>query len=843
MMNKMLDLIPYPHEVKIRKGYFSLGGRAAKIIFCGVAEADSARLLGAAERLGAIARVGAVAEADIVLEVSADLKFPALVRHELLEQGYILEVTGSKIRAQARSARGLYYALRTLGQLQREGKGVPVCTIKDWPDLPFRCLHIPGFGNIPRYDEMLNLIEMIADWKYTALMIEYDDRFTFERYPVLNHPAAFSKSNIRDIIDFAAERYIEVVPCLDSLGHANFYLMHKEFQHLAEIPGNICELCPSNPETLVFIKNLWREVLEVHRDCRFAAITGDEVFREGEFCPACNKYAKEGKLSLLYTNYYRDLGNWVLEHGVRPMIWADMIEIYPEEIDRLPRETVFGDWNYSGHRKGAGGLSLFLRGAGEFRQGEENQVPDRYARTFGRYLRSTDGTVPFEPFPYLRYFMDKGFDVMSSAMANVMKGAGFLGRIANNRHFCMASHKVNAFGHMNTTWEGYLPHRNSLSGIAAGGAYAWNSADVDEQNFFERFARRALGPDNQLPKVISVMERLTVEARGFDVVPKPGDQALLRDSAQALRAAAQPGDEGMYAEMMCLHVEMVRRLSAIQETAALCTRCKLGTGDDYPIDLTAVLNWNGVMPKRSGIFDVAPGRQIVHGIPFELPDYAGNGGRCGICVGGEKSLVGTDYGQAVSIAVGRKCDMLFFLVAGAWGAVDHKVGLLRMRMMDGCLEDLPLIVGCNLWNWSKTGNKLLDNGLLSWEGAKAIDGGDGYRFAMYLCWWQNPKPDSSIEKVEMLPLAEEAGFAMLFGLTARVAGTARPAPDIAKLKQRAKSLIEEMERMEQTDADLYERHKQVYRRCLAPEDVERQMGKLKLADLKESIAALRRYIG
>ncbi len=841
-MTTSYDLIPCPRELTKHDGVFPCGAAPRAACLRGIGAEDAGRLLAAARQvIPDLARTESPSAA-LVLEIDPALAFPAAARPDVLDQGYALEVTPGGIRARARSARGLYYALRTLGQLPRAGAGIPACAIRDWPDLPFRCLHMPGFGNIPRYDALLKLIETIAGWKYTALLIEYDDRFAFERYPVLNHPAAFSKAQLRDLIAFAAERFIEVVPCLDSLGHANFYLMHKEFQHLAELPGNIWELCPSNPETLVFIKNLWTEVLEVHRGARFAAITGDEVFREGGFCPACGDYAKTGRLSDLYTTYYGDLSRWVLAQGVRPMMWGDMILTHPEAIGRLPREVVFGDWNYSGHAAGTDGRTLYVRGAGEFRPGDEQQIPERYARVFGKYFKSTDGRAPFEPFPYLRYFQDQGFDVLATTITN---GPAFRVPVANNRQFCRAASKASAFGLLATTWESYLPIQNAWHGMAAGGGYAWNAEDAPEPEFLERLMRIEFGGDLTLASAADAMDRLLHMARGFAPAPRSGDLEALREGARTLRsrASAAPREQGkVYAELSALRMDKASRAAALHETVALRARLDLAAGDDKPLDISSALNWDGVMPRRSGVFDPAPGRRDIWGIPFEIADPARHGGRRGLCVGGRESLVGATHGAAARLLVGRSCDALFFLVAGAWGALGARDGILRMQRADGSKDDLPLVPGRNILDWSsgdRAGAVLLENAVRAWEGSKAFDGGGAYRFGLYLCAWHNPRPADPLETVELVPPDEGPGFAMLFGITARAAGSTRPAPDAERLKARAAALLAAMERMAAETDDLVARHRALYARLLAPEDADRQMQGLNISDLGPAIAALR----
>ena len=360
-----MDFLPLPQEIKCSAGSWRTPDKSLKVSVRGVPAADVSRLMRIAAKLGAVEQCDSAATADLILELDSALELPTAVRPDALDQAYLLEVGADRIRARSRSPQGLYYALLTLQQMLRDAE-IPCCRIWDWPDLPFRVLHIISESNLPKFEELLQLIDRLASWKYNALVFEYDDRFSFEKYPVLNHPAALSKDQIKTMLAFAADRYLEIIPSLDSLGHAQAYLKHAEFQHLAEIPGNQDELCPSNPETLRFIKELWTEVLAAHPGARYASITGDEVFRLGKFCPACEKYARAGKLSELYTNYYSDLGRWIVKHGLRPIMWDDMIAAHPEELQRLPKETIFANWNYSGHPEGAQGQALYMRGAGDF---------------------------------------------------------------------------------------------------------------------------------------------------------------------------------------------------------------------------------------------------------------------------------------------------------------------------------------------------------------------------------------------------------------------------------------------------------------------------------------------
>lgn len=815
----------------------------------GMARNDAERLEKAAGMAFNIVRASGK-HCDITLELDRNLAFPAAARDDVFDQGYKLDIRPEGIHAVARDARGLYYALQTLRQIPQTGAGMPACSICDWPDMPLRIFHIPADRNMPRYNELLKLMDVLAGYKYNTFVMHYRDRFSFERYPILNHPAAFSKDQMRGLIAYAAERFITILPRLDTLGHTDCYLRHKQFQHLAELPGNPRELCPSNPETLTFIKSLWEEVLAVHQDAKIAHVGGDEVFRLGSFCPRCDCHARAGTLARLYTDYYHALGTWLIEQGIRPIIANDIILMHPHELTRLPRATIFCDWHYAGDVVPMG-TRVFIRGAGEYRPGEESQIPEHYFRYFGKYLRANDGKMPFEHFPFLRFFKDHGYDVLAQTMANTMlpNSGGFRDRISNNRLFSITARKEKALGLFNSTWESYLPVHNSLHGIAAGGNYAWNSQDVGEDAFMERFARGIETNAAALPRAAAVMDRLFAKVRGFNPAPEPGDHAVLRAAAKSMAenaAAAPDGIAGLYKELTALRMEMATRAAAIQEAKVLSARMEIGAGSDIPVDIADYVNWDGVMPKRAGMFDPAPGRQEVHGIPFEIPAVNRQTGARAICVGGGKSLVGRTHGVAVKLPLRQKCDALYFLVAGAWGGFNSADGYFRMHFADGMDDTLPLIVGKNINDWSGGSqspegiaadmNGLLTGCVAAWEGGKAEDGGMGVRIRIYLCWWKNPRPESLIEHVDVLPNEGNTGFAALFGLTARAAGTTRALDNAPQIRMRADGLRRAMLQMALETEALAERHRVMYDKLLVPEDAVRNMQKLIIPDLSRMIA-------
>lgn len=337
-----------------------------------------------------------------------------------------------------------------------------------------------------------------------------------------------------------------------------------------------------------------------------------------------------------------------------------------------------------------------------------------------------------------------------------------------------------------------------------------------------------------------------MDVRKFNPMPTPDDHAVLRAAAKSMteNTATNPDSiAGLYAELTALRVEMAARAAAIQETKVLATRMELGAGSDIPVDISDYLNWDGVMPKRSGILDPAEGRYVLYDVPFEIAAINRKTGSRAICVGGKKSLVGREHGVAVRLPIQQKCDMLFFLVAGAWGPLNSVDGVFRMHFADGRNDDLPLIVGKNINDWSGGNQQGLAaemNGLLTgcapaWEGGKAEDGGLGVRIRIYLCWWKNTRPDSLIEYVDILPSEENTGFAALFGLTARAAGTTRAPDDADQHKERAAKLRSAILKMAGDTETLVSRHRVMYEKLLVPEDAAGNMQNLTIPDLGNAI--------
>jgi len=236
-------------------------------------------------------------------------------------ESYQLEILSGEIRISSRTGTGIYRGLQTLRQLFLSGYNegvlsVPCGIIKDKPRFPWR-----GFMlDCSRYFYSVEFIKKITD----ALSLHHinifhwhltDDqgwRLPVRQYPLLTEIGSkrrdhrlhgkfiggyYNRDEIRDIVEYAAGRHIEVVPEVDLPGHTSAVL--------AAYPGLGCTggpyrvedrysifedvLCAGNDGIFTLAEALFDTLAELFTS-KYAHIGGDEVrFNRWAKCPKCKK--------------------------------------------------------------------------------------------------------------------------------------------------------------------------------------------------------------------------------------------------------------------------------------------------------------------------------------------------------------------------------------------------------------------------------------------------------------------------------------------------------------------------------------------------------------------------
>ena len=177
---------------------------------------------------------------------------------------YRITLKDGDVRVEAADEDAAYYASVTLNRVRRNAQGMPIpaAEITDWPDLPWRGLMLDVSRNFTKKDDLLRLIDMIADYKGNLLHLHFGDdegwRIEIDALPELTSYGAFrclpvlqedgsiaepdglqptycvaarpgddspgngfySHADFVEILRYANARHIHVIPEFDTPGHS-----------------------------------------------------------------------------------------------------------------------------------------------------------------------------------------------------------------------------------------------------------------------------------------------------------------------------------------------------------------------------------------------------------------------------------------------------------------------------------------------------------------------------------------------------------------------------------------------------------------------------------------------
>jgi len=159
---------------------------------------------------------------------------------DLKKEGYQLSVTKNGINISAADVNGLYYGIQTLRQLIQNEKGIvalPFCEITDWPAFEIRGFMHDNGRNFQSITMLKKQLEILSHYKYNTFQWHLTDnpawRIQSKVFPQLNEAkfrqanrdpdSSYSFDDIKELIRFARERCITIIPELDMPGHSAYF--------------------------------------------------------------------------------------------------------------------------------------------------------------------------------------------------------------------------------------------------------------------------------------------------------------------------------------------------------------------------------------------------------------------------------------------------------------------------------------------------------------------------------------------------------------------------------------------------------------------------------------------
>ena len=266
-------------------------------------------------------------------------------------EAYRLSITADGIRIVSATPAGAFYARKTLGQLRRPDGTYPCVEIEDAPKFAWRGAHLDESRHFFGKDVVKRMLDRMAQFKLNVfhwhLVDSHGWRIPIPGYPELTErgavrpipdwdpnirdadvgyaygPFAYTRDELLEIVAYAAERHIRIVPEIDFPGHSRAVILcYPSFSCLdrqvfmdkirrAEDVDRAGALCPGNDEVIRFLENVLDEVCAIFPG-EVVHIGGDECPRDNwKSCPKCQARMKANGLKA-----ENELQSWMTKHFV-----------------------------------------------------------------------------------------------------------------------------------------------------------------------------------------------------------------------------------------------------------------------------------------------------------------------------------------------------------------------------------------------------------------------------------------------------------------------------------------------------------------------------------------------
>jgi len=366
------NIIPNPVNYEAGKGYFKVTASTMIVISPNSKELSKiADLLNEKLRIerntsNSNSKTTSQRHNTITLKLSAS--------NELGNEGYKLMVDKKAITITANTGKGVFYGVQTLLQLlpaeieEADPTGgptkwkVPACSIVDYPRFEYRGMHLDVCRHLFPVDFIKKYIDLLATYKINNFHWHLTDdqgwRLEIKKYPLLTEIGSQRSStpigrNTRDdntayggfytqaeaieIVDYAAKRYVNIIPEIEMPGHAVAALASYPalsctggpFEVLTKwgVSENI--FCAGNENVYNFLEDVLSEVMDIFPS-RYIHIGGDEAPKtRWEACPLCQQKIRDESLKdaqELQSYFIRRIEKFLNQNGRQIIGWDEILE-------------------------------------------------------------------------------------------------------------------------------------------------------------------------------------------------------------------------------------------------------------------------------------------------------------------------------------------------------------------------------------------------------------------------------------------------------------------------------------------------------------------------------------
>ena len=351
---RTLSVIPAPLKVELQQEVFSLNSETG--LYIDASEGDK-KILEDYLVASSMNLKPVIAEEghNVVLKQVAEL--PEVNSSE----GYVLTVTPDQVLIRATSGAGLFYGVQTMLQMADE-KELPVGVITDEPRFAYRGFMMDVSRHFFNKEFIKKQMDALAYYKLNRLHLHLTDaagwRLEIKKYPRLTEFAAwrefptwkewwnngrryeeegskdahggyYTQDDIRELVAYAQERFITVIPEIEMPAHSEEVLTAYPELSCTHEPYKQADFCVGNEKTFEFLENVLTEVMELFPS-EYIHIGGDEAGKAAwPTCKLCQaRMKKEGlkDVNELQSYLIHRIEVFLNAHGRKLLGWDEILE-------------------------------------------------------------------------------------------------------------------------------------------------------------------------------------------------------------------------------------------------------------------------------------------------------------------------------------------------------------------------------------------------------------------------------------------------------------------------------------------------------------------------------------
>lgn len=308
-----LNLIPKPNKIEFSSGSLDISS-GFNTVTQNVKPEAAERLLVFLKKAVTLSSSGKMLQLVLLPQVESQS-----------DEFYSLTVNKKGVQISAYSEAGLFYGIQSLLQLIENKDYIPCLRIEDEPRFGYRGLHIDCSRHFVSLDFLKKQIDLMAHYKLNHFHWHFTDgpgwRIEIKKYPELTGIAAwrmeptwkewwnsgrkyvhegtpgdyggyYTQDEARELVRYAAERHITVIPEIEMPGHSEEVLAVYPQLSCTGKPYTSSEFCIGNEETFEFLENVLTEIIDIFPS-ELIHVGGDEASREHwKKCPKCQARIK-----------------------------------------------------------------------------------------------------------------------------------------------------------------------------------------------------------------------------------------------------------------------------------------------------------------------------------------------------------------------------------------------------------------------------------------------------------------------------------------------------------------------------------------------------------------------